>query len=92
MNFTKAIPGEELFRLHVQEGFSLTDSLLLCLKEGDMPIWSGWFKAARTENKRSGFWDFDKACDVIEEAIQDSTWPQPPRRRSRPAAKERACR
>lgn len=79
---TIVFPGEVAFLLHTTHGFSLTD-LLSYILNGDHPAkgkkviigWSGWFKAARNENRKNGSWDFNKAKDVIQEAIVDSLWP-----------------
>lgn len=75
---TYLISGEFLFKMHTEKGFSLTDSLFYIKTHIPNSIidWSGWFKASRSEEKRSGMWGFYKSCDVIEESIQDSMWHQ----------------
>ena len=68
------ISGDQLFDLHITHGFSLADSLAECKRCGFGVEWSGWFRAARAEHKRSGGWDFDAARRAIKDAVSDSGW------------------
>lgn len=67
-----------VFKMHDQEGFSLTDCLIQCHDRNLRPDWMSFYADAKKARDASGgkAWTWEKTEKIVREALTDANWPQ----------------